>query len=165
MQIRSDARGNGRGRRGGLGKQKADFRESMDTLNLEERSERMSRIRSKDTAPEMVVRRLVHGMGYRYRLHGKDLPGCPDLVFRTREKVIFVHGCYWHRHTDSACKLARLPKSRLDFWGPKLERNRQRDMQIQEKLKDMNWKVLVVWECELKNQISLKQTVKAFLDQ
>jgi len=123
----------------------------------------MSHIRSKDTIPEMAVRRLVHGMGYRYRLHRRDLPGCPDLVFVTRRKVIFVHGCFWHRHTDSACKLARLPKSRLDFWGPKLARNRQRDLEKQEELRAAGWDFIVLWECQINNAASLKETIQAFL--
>ena len=94
----------------------------------------MQAVKDRDTGPEMAVRRLVHGMGYRYRLHRRDLPGSPDLVFATRRKVIFVHGCFWHRHGDSRCKLARLPKSRLEFWGPKLENNRRRDSVKQERI-------------------------------
>src|SRR6266699_3209467 len=105
----------------------------MDTLTPVERSERMSRVRAKDTAPEITVRRAVHGLGYRYRLHARDLPGHPDLVFRKRHKVIFIHGCFWHRHEN--CKLSRLPKSRLEFWRPKLESNRQRDSRNQALLK------------------------------
>lgn len=96
----------------------------MDNLSATERSEIMSRVRSKNSRPEMAVRKLVFALGYRYRLHERDLPGRPDLVFRQRRKVIFVHGCYWHRH--AGCALARLPKSRLDFWLPKLEGNRAR---------------------------------------
>src|SRR5690349_18847706 len=106
----------------------------MDTLSQAERSERMARVRAKDSRPELTVRRLVHGMGYRYRLHDPRLPGKPDLVFRSRRRVIFVHGCFWHRHADPACRLARLPKSRLEFWLPKLEANRTRDRINQEKL-------------------------------
>src|SRR5690554_1365672 len=97
-----------------------------DTLTKAQRSNRMSLIKGKHTAVERTVRSLVHGMGYRFRLHGK-LPGKPDLVFPGRRKVIFVHGCFWHRHDDPACKLARLPKTRLDFWGPKLRANAERD--------------------------------------
>ncbi len=123
----------------------------------------MARVKGKDTAPEMIVRRLVHAMGRRFRLHRRDLPGTPDLVFPGPRKVIFVHGCFWHRHPDSACKLARLPKSRLDFWLPKLERNRVRDMENQEKLKLLGWDSLVVWECELRDQASLKDKIQAFL--
>jgi DNA mismatch endonuclease (patch repair protein) len=97
----------------------------MDTLTPSERSERMSRVRSKDTKPEILVRRLVHGMGYRYKLHARSLPGSPDLVFPTLRKIIFIHGCFWHRH--GTCKNTRWPKSKLKFWRPKLEENRRRD--------------------------------------
>ena len=134
-----------------------------DTLSPTMRSERMSLIRSKNTGPEMVVRRLVHGMGYRYRLHGKGLPGRPDLLFPSRRRVIFVHGCFWHRHGDSACKLARLPKSRLDFWIPKLEGNKVRDMENRRKLRSMGWKSLVIWECQLKKPLPLARKISAFL--
>lgn len=136
----------------------------MDTLDPRQRSERMSRIRGKDTGPEMMVRRLVHRMGYRYRLHRRDLPGSPDLVFPARRKIIFVHGCFWHRHPDPSCKLARLPKSRLDFWGPKLERNRQRDLENQLALQSMGWETLVVWECRTNDEAFLRNTIKAFLE-
>ncbi len=98
-----------------------------DTLSPVERSKRMARIRSRDTGPELVVRRMVHAMGYRYRLHRADLPGRPDLVFPGRKAVVYVHGCFWHRHPDPKCQLARLPKSKLGFWEPKLLLNRQRD--------------------------------------
>lgn len=134
-----------------------------DTLTLAQRSERMSRVRGKDTKPEMTVRRLIHGLGYRYRLHRRDLPGKPDLVFVTRRKVIFVHGCFWHRHADSACKLARLPKSRLDFWLPKLEANAVRDARHQAELAARGWKVMVIWECELNNLPFLKKRIRSFL--
>lgn len=136
-----------------------------DTLSPADRSERMSRIRSKDSKPEMVVRRLVHGMGFRYRLHRKDVPGKPDLVFGRRKKVIFVHGCFWHRHNDSACKLARLPKSRLDFWLPKLERNAQRDAENSAQLEALGWDEMVVWECEVSkpNLSILQDRIREFL--
>src|SRR5580704_9432837 len=111
----------------------------------------MARVRSKNMRPEMAVRKLVFAMGYRYRLHVRDLPGCPDLVFRPRRKVIFVHGCFWHRHAD--CSLARLPKSRLDFWEPKLEGNRQRDEKNNEALAREGWRVLTVWECQVKDTV------------
>lgn len=100
----------------------------MDTLTREERSERMSRVRSKNTVPELAVRRLVHALGYRFRLHRRDLPGTPDLAFPGHHKAIFVHGCFWHRHPDPDCKLARMPKSRQEFWKLKLEGNRARDL-------------------------------------
>src|SRR5688500_309840 len=106
----------------------------MDPLSPDERSERMGRIRAKGTKPEMVVRKLVHGMGYRYRLHSAKLPGKPDLVFTARRKVIFVHGCFWHLHRG--CKQYKYPQSRLDFWGPKLEANRKRDMTVRRRLQE-----------------------------
>ncbi|WP_236074812.1 very short patch repair endonuclease [Paraburkholderia nemoris] len=134
----------------------------MDTLNPQERSERMGRIRAKDTKPELTVRRLVHGMGYRYRLHVKDLPGCPDLAFARRKKCIFVHGCFWHRHTG--CRLARMPKTRLDFWQPKLDANAARDVVVERKLTELGWNILIVWECEVKDEATLMPRIRAFLD-
>lgn len=134
-----------------------------DTLTKESRSERMGRISGRNTKPEMFVRRLVHSLGYRYRLHRKDLPGCPDLVFPGRRKVIFVHGCFWHRHGDSSCKLARLPKSRLEFWLPKLEANAERDEKNVERLIEDGWEVLVLWECELKDHAFIKSRIESFL--
>lgn len=134
-----------------------------DTLTTAERSERMSRVKGRDTRPEWAVRQLVHRLGYRYRLHRKDLPGCPDLVFPARRKVIFVHGCFWHRHPDPACKLARLPKSRLDFWLPKLESNRARDLHNQVRLIDMGWQIMVVWECEI-GKPGLGERIEGFLN-
>ena len=106
----------------------------VDTLTQKERSQRMALIRAKNTGPELAVRKLVHGLGYRYRLHGSSTPGKPDLVFAGRKKAIFVHGCFWHRHSDSACKLGRMPKSRLEFWAPKLEKNQRRDEQVVKQL-------------------------------
>lgn len=135
----------------------------VDTLSPAERSERMSRVRSRDTKPELRVRRLVHGMGYRYRLHRKDLPGKPDLVFGPRRKVILVHGCFWHGHDDTNCKLARAPKSRMEFWGPKLARNRERDREVRDQLIESGWEVLTLWECELGDGPGLERRVKAFL--
>src|SRR5437016_10732119 len=108
----------------------------------------MSRIRSKDTKPELLVRRLIHTLGYRYRLHRRDLPGVPDLVFPSRRAVIFVHGCFWHRH--KRCKGgARAPKSRLKYWKPKLEGNSVRDARNRKSLLRNGWRVLVIWECQL----------------
>lgn len=123
----------------------------------------MSRVRGRDTKPEMVVRRLIHGFGYRYRLHGKNIPGRPDLVFASARKVIFVHGCFWHRHSDSACKLARLPKSRLDFWLPKLNANAARDNENQRTLRAMGWTVLTIWECTLNDMVALEDALRIFL--
>lgn len=135
----------------------------MDTLTAAQRSERMSRIRGKDSKPELSVRRLVHGMGYRYRLHRRELPGAPDLVFPALQKVIFVHGCFWHRHPDPSCKLARLPKSRSNYWLPKLEGNRARDVDNQERLRNLGWSVMIVWECELRDVGSLHVRIREFL--
>lgn len=123
----------------------------------------MSRVRSRDTKPELLVRRLVHGMGYRYRLHRRDLPGKPDLVFGPRRKVILVHGCFWHGHEDPACKLARAPKSRQEFWGPKLQRNRERDAEVERRLNESGWEVLTLWECELGDRAGLERRVRTFL--
>jgi DNA mismatch endonuclease (patch repair protein) len=123
----------------------------------------MRRIRDRDTTPEMRVRRLLHGMGYRYRLHRRDLPGTPDLVFASRHKAIWVHGCFWHRHPDPGCKLVRLPKSRLEFWIPKLEGNRARDLKKQEELLSRGWTFLVVWECEIRVERALIEKLRGFL--
>ena len=135
-----------------------------DTLSPIQRSERMGRIRAKDTKPEMIVRRLVHRVGYRYRLHRRDLPGCPDLVFPRFRKALYVHGCFWHRHPDPACKLARLPKSRLDFWLPKLEGNRRRDEENQSALLSLGWSYMVVWECEIRDSKNLEDRLRLFFE-
>lgn len=134
-----------------------------DTLTPPQRSERMARVRGKDTRPEMKVRSIVHGMGYRYRLHRRSLPGSPDLVFPSRRAVIFVHGCFWHRHDDPRCKRARLPKSRPEFWLPKLEANRQRDARNKTALESSGWRVLELWECQLGERDQIEQKVKDFL--
>lgn len=124
-------------------------------------TERMQRIRKKDSKPEMLVRRTLHGMGYRYRLHDKRLPGNPDIVLPRHRKVIFVHGCFWHRHD---CPDGRkLPRSKPEYWGPKLERNRLRDAENIDRLREMGWDVLVVWECEVASKASLKRCVTTFL--
>jgi DNA mismatch endonuclease (patch repair protein) len=134
-----------------------------DTLSPEARSERMSRIRGKDSAAELFVRRLAHRMGFRFRLHRRDLPGCPDLVFPRLKRVIFVHGCFWHRHPSPDCRLARLPKSRLEFWGKKLEGNRARDLHNQAALEQAGWETLVVWECELGHKEQVGNAIRSFL--
>jgi DNA mismatch endonuclease, patch repair protein len=110
------------------------------------RSQMMAAVRSKDTKPELFVRRLVHGMGYRYRLHRPDLPGKPDLVLGGRRKIIFVHGCFWHQH---GCVFSHVPKSNAHYWAPKLERNRARDLEHLRSLRADGWRCLVLWECEL----------------
>ena len=134
-----------------------------DTLTRKQRSERMALIRGKNTRPELIVRRLVHGMGFRYRLHLRSLPGRPDLVFRPLRKAIFVHGCFWHRHEDPSCKLARLPKSRLEFWKDKLESNRKRDLKALKDLRGLGWDVLEVWECQLHQLDFLQDCLRSFL--
>jgi DNA mismatch endonuclease (patch repair protein) len=134
---------------------------AMDTLTRQQRSERMSLIAGKDTGPELVVRRLIHGMGYRYRKHPRSVPGRPDVAFLGRRLAIFVHGCFWHRHR---CALGRLPKSRLDFWKPKLEANRVRDLRTLRKLRALGWRCLVIWECELDDLRAVAIRIKDFLD-
>ena len=125
----------------------------------------MAAIRSDGMKPEMTVRSLVHGMGYRYRLHAKDLPGKPDLVFRSRKKVIFVHGCFWHQHARAACKDGRAPKSNLGYWAGKLARNVERDAENLDGLTAKGWKTLVLWECEvLKGGTALANRIRRFLD-
>ncbi len=125
----------------------------------------MSRIKSADTAPEMTVRRLVHALGYRYRLHGKGkkLPGRPDMIFTSRRKIIFIHGCYWHVHDDPSCKRKNTPKSRIDYWGPKLEGNRARDARNVAALEADDWSVLVIWECQTKDVEAMADTIREFL--
>ncbi|WP_069863188.1 very short patch repair endonuclease [Pseudomonas citronellolis] len=133
----------------------------MDRLTSEHRSWLMSRVGSKDTKPELVVRRLVFAMGYRYRLHLKHLPGSPDLVFPGRKKVIFVNGCFWHGHYG--CRYGRLPKSRVEFWQAKIDRNRERDRQSTASLEADGWRVLTVWQCELKNIEMLATRLNDFI--
>ena len=136
----------------------------MDKLTPERRSENMRRIKSKGMKPEMTVRKLAHRLGYRFRLHRKDLPGKPDLVFPGRRKVIFVHGCFWHQHRDLACRDGRPPQSNLEYWKPKLERNRDRDESALKELGEAGWQVLTVWECETRNAQELEKRLTEFLD-
>ena len=128
----------------------------------EDRSCIMRAVKSRDTAPEMLVRRLVYSMGYRYRLHRKDLPGKPDLVFSSRRKIIFVHGCFWHGHTCD--RGARVPKANRDYWLTKIAKNRKRDAQHQTRLEETGWRVLVIWECEMKDRPALEARLQDFLD-
>ena len=140
------------------------LRRSMaDKLTPEKRSANMARIRSKDTKPEVAVRQLAHALGYRFRLHRKDLPGKPDLVFPSRKAVIFVHGCFWHQHELAACLDGRRPKSNNSYWEAKLDRNIARDSLAQAELTKSGWRALVVWECETKNKERLQETLMAFL--
>lgn len=133
-----------------------------DTIDTLERSRVMARIRSKDTAPEWVVRRLVFAAGYRYRLHVRRLPGTPDLVFPGRKKIIFVHGCFWHLH--DGCANCRIPKSRTVFWTTKLYGNRLRDERNLADLLLAGWDVLTIWECELADRAALQLKLYEFLD-
>ncbi|MBL0175314.1 MAG: DNA mismatch endonuclease Vsr [Ignavibacteria bacterium] len=124
-----------------------------DVFTAEKRSDVMSRIRNKDTAPELAVRSLLHRLGYRFRLHSASLAGHPDIVLPRHRTVIFVHGCYWHRHRG--CRYAYTPKSRVEFWEAKFEANRQRDKVVTRELRRLGWRVLVVWECQLTNSAEL----------
>ena len=123
----------------------------------------MRAIRSKNMKPEMTVRKILHALGFRYRLHAKELPGKPDIVFRKRRKCIFVHGCYWHQHADANCADSRLPKSNLEYWLPKLARNVERDTQHVAALEKAGWGVEIVWECETKDRAQLENRLKRFL--
>lgn len=135
-----------------------------DTISPKRRSEIMSNIRAKGMKPEMAVRRLAHAMGYRYRLHRKDLPGKPDLVFPGRRKVIFVHGCFWHQHADKHCKISRLPQSNRDYWLPKLQRNAERDREHQAALEALGWDALVIWECQVEAGDGIENRIREFLE-
>jgi DNA mismatch endonuclease (patch repair protein) len=128
-------------------------------------SKAMRANKSKNTKPELIVRRLVYGMGYHYRLHGKSLPGKPDLVFASRRKVIFVHGCFWHGHADGICKAASVPKTRGDYWEPKLTKNAERDGKNVSALIQSGWKVLTVWECWLKDLDRTARVLETFLSE
>lgn len=133
----------------------------MDIVSPEKRSRMMAGIKGKNTKPELAVRKLVHGMGFRYRLHRKDLPGSPDLVFPRLKKVIFVHGCFWHRHPG--CRFAYTPKSNAQFWLNKLEGNTRRDAQAVTALETLGWQILIVWECEVFDLPALTWKVSSFL--
>ena len=121
----------------------------------------MSRVHGRDTAPERTVRRMLTDMGYRYRLQYKQVPGCPDIAFPGRRKVIWVHGCFWHQHPG--CPKAAMPKSREEFWVPKLEGNRKRDLNVQAEAQRTGWKTLVVWECELRDPNEVADRLNQFL--
>ncbi len=133
----------------------------IDRLSPERRSALMSKVRGKDTSPEIRVRRMAHSLGYRFRLHRRDLPGCPDLVFPARKKIVLVHGCFWHRHPD--CPKATMPKSRVKYWGEKFQKNVERDKKVIADLCSDDWSVLTIWECETKDPDTLKQKLESFL--
>lgn len=131
------------------------------TETAEQRSRIMRAVKSKDSNPEMAVRRMAHRMGYRYRLHRKDLPGKPDLAFESRRKVIFVNGCFWHGHN---CKRGdRTPKNNRDYWQKKIARNKERDLEHLTALKDKGWRVLIIWECEVNMGNGLDERLQDFL--
>jgi DNA mismatch endonuclease (patch repair protein) len=132
----------------------------VDKLSKADRSRLMGRVRSKNTKPEMAVRQCAHRLGYRFRLHRKDLPGNPDLVFPGKRKVIFVHGCFWHRHD---CKRASRPQSNAPFWETKLQRNVERDAEAVADLQKDDWSVLVIWECEARLDDNIVHRLQAFL--
>ena len=133
----------------------------MDTRTPKQRCRIMQAVKSKDTKPEIQVRRCLFSMGYRYRLHRRNLPGKPDIVVPSRRKAIFVHGCFWHRH---GCPKGQLPKSKLDYWQPKLQSNVDRDRTKLEQLELLGWRVLVVWECEIKDTEDFAAHLQEFVD-
>ena len=133
----------------------------MDNLTPERRSANVSKIRAKNTSPEMAVRRLVHGMGFRYRLHVAALPGKPDLVFPRLRKIIQVHGCFWHRHRG--CIDSHIPKTRVEYWKPKLARNQKRDRANEKALRRQGWEVLIIWQCEVNAAALLSERMAEFL--
>ena len=133
----------------------------MDRITPQQRSKTMAAIRSKDTSPEILVRRLVFSLGYRYRLHVGSLPGSPDIVLASSKKVILVHGCFWHRHN---CTLGiKMPKSRLDYWQPKLAKNKSRDAKNRQRLRRLGWNILVIWECQTRDIKKLSTRLTKFL--
>jgi DNA mismatch endonuclease (patch repair protein) len=132
-----------------------------DTVTKARRSWIMSRVRRQGTRPEIVVRRLCTALGARYRLHRSDLPGTPDLVFRSRGLIVFVHGCFWHRH--ASCSLATTPKTRTGFWRKKFDRNRKRDRSVAARLRRAGWRIEVVWECETRDQVKLQGRIARIL--
>lgn len=132
-------------------------------MDKEARSRIMRQIRKRNTKPELIVRRSVHALGYRFRLYRSDLPGSPDLVLPRHGKIILVHGCFWHQHPG--CKSAKVPRSRPEYWEPKLARNVARDQRILAELKDLGWNTLVLWECELADKASLSCRIEAFIRQ
>jgi DNA mismatch endonuclease (patch repair protein) len=134
----------------------------MDTLSPIERSERMRRVKGRDTKPELKLRKMVWSLGYRFRKHRRDVPGNPDLAFVGRQRAIFLHGCFWHRHDCPSGQ--RLPKSRVTFWKEKFGRNVERDSIVAKALRRAGWRSLVIWECELKSEGSVERRIKRFLD-
>ena len=133
-----------------------------DVLTKKQRSKVMSRVRNRDTEPELRIRKLVFSMGYRYRLYRQDLPGKPDLVFSRKKKIIFVHGCFWHGHTG--CPNYRPPKSNLDFWIPKINKNKANDLKVKRLLRKQGWHLLILWECQLVDENKIRARIGRFLE-
>jgi DNA mismatch endonuclease (patch repair protein) len=133
----------------------------MDTLSKQARSERMRRVRSHDTSPELIVRKEIFALGFRFSLHARQLPGAPDIVLNRHHKIVLVHGCFWHRH--KGCRHARTPKSRLEYWLPKFEANEQRDLRVRRRLARLGWRTLVVWECQTRNREVMLRRLTKFL--
>ena len=133
----------------------------MDRISKERRSWNMSRIQSENTKPEKIVRSILHRLGFRFRIHRKDLAGKPDIVLARYNSVIFVHGCFWHRHKD--CKNASIPKTKKTFWEEKFKANIERDIKVKNELKSNGWRVLVVWECELTDIETVERELGKFL--
>ena len=132
-----------------------------DSFSSEQRSRNMRAVKARDTKPEVSVRRLVHSLGYRFRLYRRDLPGTPDLAFIAKRKAIFVHGCFWHRH--KYCPRGSAPQSNTEFWLAKLDKNVKRDARAIKELRSSGWKVLVLWECKLSDSEGLRRMIKRFL--
>lgn len=130
----------------------------VDSLTALQRSERMSRIRSRNTKPEIFLRKALHRLGFRFRLHGRELPGKPDIMLPKHNAVVFVHGCFWHRHAN--CKVASVPKSNTEFWLAKFARNVQRDEIVRQRLNDLGWRVFVTWECETNSLSKAERTAQ-----
>lgn len=133
----------------------------MDRVSPSVRSKIMAAVKTSNTAPELAIRRALHRLGFRYSLHASDLPGRPDLVFRSRSKIVFVHGCFWHGHK---CSKGRLPKSRLDYWLPKIAANKARDRRVAADLRRSGWSVLTVWQCQTRNLNKIVDKVARFLE-
>jgi len=133
----------------------------MDTISQEARSALMGRIRSKDTHPEVVVRSILHGMGYRFRLHRRDLPGCPDIILPRHRKIVLVQGCFWHGHT---CRLASKPKTNTEYWNSKIQLNKERDARNLAALLEKNWQVLELWECEIRQRYGIEARLREFME-
>lgn len=131
-----------------------------DRITKAQRSRNMARVKNKNTAPELIVRKTLHRLGFRFRLYRSDLPGNPDIVLPRHHKIVFVHGCFWHGHT---CPRGKRPSTRQDFWNRKLDGNQKRDKANQDKLKELGWEILIVWECQVKNVDNLEKQLLDFM--